>query len=49
MLVGVAFLPLSIPPSGTYLGILHHKQAKLRKDMQHSVSEEETTSKIGPT
>ena len=38
MLVGVAFLPLSFPPSGTYLGILHHKKAKLRNNMRQSVS-----------
>ena len=37
MLVGVTPFPPSCPPSGTYLGILHYKQAKLRKDMQHSV------------
>ena len=36
MLVGVAPLHLSFPPSGTYLGILQYKQAKLRKHLQHS-------------
>ena len=33
MLVGVA----PLPPSLWNIDILHHKQAKLRKDMQHSV------------
>ena len=36
MLVGVAFLPTSFPPSRT-VGILHHKKAKLRKHMRQSV------------
>ena len=34
MLVGVATLPLSFPPSGTYLGILVHKQATLGKHFE---------------
>ena len=34
MLVGVAFLPPSFPPSRTFL---HHKKAKLPKHLQHSV------------
>jgi hypothetical protein len=33
----VAPLPPSFPTTGTYLGILHYKQAKLRKYMQHYV------------
>ena len=36
MLVGVAFLPLSFPPSRN-IGILHHKKANLRKHMRQSV------------
>ena len=35
MLVGVAPLPPSLIPA--HCIILHYKQAKLRKDMQHSV------------
>ena len=34
MLVGVASLPPSLPPTLRNIGILHYKQAKLRKDMQ---------------
>ena len=34
MLVGVA----PLPPAHWNIGILHYKQAKLRKDMQHSVT-----------
>ena len=37
MLVGVAPLPPSLIPAHWNIGILHYKQAKLRKDMQHSV------------
>ena len=37
MLVGVAPLPPSLIPTLWKIGILHHKQAKLPKDMQHSV------------
>ena len=39
MLVGVAPLPLSFPPSNLLnIAILHHKQAKLPKHLQHSVA-----------
>ena len=37
MLVGVAPLPPSLTPTLWNIGILHYKQAKLRKDMQQSV------------
>ena len=37
MLVAVAPLPLSFPPSLRNIGILQYKQAKLRKHLQHSV------------
>ena len=37
MLVGVAPPPSLIPTLWT-IGILHYKQAKLHKDMQHSVT-----------
>ena len=37
MLVGVAPLPPSLIPSHWNIDILHYKQAKLRKYMQHSV------------
>ena len=43
MLVGVAPLPLSFPASGTEAFC---KQAKLRKDMQHSVLQNKKTSMI---
>ena len=36
MLVGVA-PPPSLIPAHRNIGILHYKQAKLHKDMQHSV------------
>ena len=36
MLVGVATLPPLFPPSRN-IGILHYKNAKLRKHLQHSV------------
>ena len=35
--VKVTPLPPSFPPSGTYLGILLHKQPKLRKDMHQCI------------
>ena len=43
MLLGVAPLPPSFPPTAVHwnTGILHYKQAKLRKDMQHSVARHE--------
>ena len=37
MLVGVASLPLSFPRALWNIGILHYKQAKLLKHLQHSV------------
>jgi hypothetical protein len=37
MLVGVAPLPLSFPTFGTYVGILQYKQARLPKNLKHSV------------
>ena len=37
MLVGVASLPISIPALWN-IGILHYKQDKLPKHLQHSVS-----------
>ena len=37
MLLEVAPLPPSLIPTLWNIGILLHKQAKLRKDMQHSV------------
>ena len=37
MLVGVAPLTPYLIPTLWNIGILHYKQAKLRKDMQHSV------------
>ena len=37
MLVGVTPLSPSLIPTLWNIGILHYKQAKLHKDMQHSV------------
>ena len=37
MLVGVASLPPSLIPALPNIGMLHHKKAKLPKNLQHSV------------
>ena len=37
MLFGEAFLPPSLIPALRNIGILHYKQAKRRKYLQHSV------------
>ena len=39
MLVGVAFLPPSLIPALQNIGVLHHKKAKLRINLQQSVNE----------
>ena len=48
MLVGVAFSP-SLNPTLWNIGILHYKQAKLPKQLQHSVPESKDPKVIYPS